>query len=285
MDIEVRHLRAFVAVAQHRSFSAAAKELSVTQPALTRTIQQLEERWGTQLFERNSRMVRPTEVGAEVLPEVQVLLQQLEGLSARARGRRRLRVAFEWALPDPWSTTTIERFERDEGVPVVLSRHDGALSALRTGGVDLVLTRQSPTAFGRDLQGVPLLEEERVAAVSARSPLAERAAIDFARLADHPLVVNVTSGSTWPSLWPADGRPTRVVECGNYDEWLALVAADRGVGTTPLSSTQTHDHAGVRYLRLVEAPPVTLYGVRRRGLKDRVVDRFLAVALAGAPRV
>lgn len=66
MDIEVRHLRAFVAVAQHRSFSAAAKELSVTQPALTRTIQQLEERWGTQLFERNSRMVRPTEVGAEL---------------------------------------------------------------------------------------------------------------------------------------------------------------------------------------------------------------------------
>jgi DNA-binding transcriptional LysR family regulator len=117
-----------------------------------------------------------------------------------------------------------------------------------------------------------------VAAVSARSRLAQQEQLAFTDLAQMPLVVNTVSGATWPELWPPEHRPQEVRECSNYDEWLALIAADQGVGTTPLSSSRTHDHAGVRYLRLTGAPRVRLHLVLRAGDANPLVRRFIEAA-------
>lgn len=277
MDLELRHLKAFVAVATERSFTGAARQLLITQPALTRTIQQLEQRLEVQLVQRSTRSLVLTSRGEEFLARVVPVLRDLELAVAEVRSQRVLRVGFEWALPDPWATELIDAFEATVGARVSLVRRDDVVAALLANEVDVALTRQRPERL-KQVEAVPLLDEERVAAVSARSPLARRDRLSFAELGGLPLVVNTSSGSTWPELWPADQRPTDIRECTSYDEWLALVAADRGVGTTPLSSSRTHDHAGVRYLRLTGAPRVTLYLARPPGSADVMARRFINLA-------
>ena len=277
MDVQLRHLRAFVAVASEGSFTAAARELVITQPALTRTIQQLEARLEVQLFERNTRSLNLTAPGEEFLARVAPVLRDLDDAVAQARKERVLRVGFEWALPDPWATELLGAFEAATGARVDLTRRDGAITSLLGNEIDVALTRQRVEHLTQVVT-IPLLDEERVAAVSARSRLAQQEQLAFTDLAQMPLVVNTISGATWPELWPPEHRPQEVRECSNYDEWLALIAANQGVGTTPLSSSRTHDHAGVRYLRLTGAPRVTLHLVLRAGNANPLVRRFVESA-------
>jgi DNA-binding transcriptional LysR family regulator len=277
MDLQLRHLRAFVAVGTEGTFTAAARQLVITQPALTRTIQQLEARLEVQLFERNTRSLHLTAVGQEFLARVAPILRDLDLAVAQVRSERVLRVGFEWALPDPWAAELLDAFEAATGARVNMTRHDGAITALLDNDIDVALTRQRVEHLDQ-VVSIPLFDEERVAAVSARSPLAQQDRLAFTELTRHPLVVNTISGATWPELWPADHRPREVRECSNYDEWLALIAANQGVGTTPLSSSRTHDHAGVRYLRLTGAPRVTLHLVLRAGNANPLVRRFVESA-------
>ena len=76
--IELRHVRAFVAVAEELSFRAAAERLSVSQPPLSRTIQQLERLIGRSLFERSRQGVALSAAGAALLPRARKLLDAVE---------------------------------------------------------------------------------------------------------------------------------------------------------------------------------------------------------------
>jgi DNA-binding transcriptional LysR family regulator len=275
MDVELRHLRAFVAVATLRSFTAASRELLIGQPALTRTIQQLEASLGVRLLERTSRAVDLTPAGQDVLVGARKVLHDLDALIATARGEREVRVGFQWALPDPWTTDTILAFERATGARVRLLRRDDIATALTDGEIDLALVR-APVDVGGYAE-LPLCDERRVAAVSARSHLAGRDALDWSEVAKHPLVVNPVSGTTRLDQWPAEHRPRQVIECGSYDEWAALVAADRGIGTTSDSAARTHAHAGIAYLPLHDAPPVTLRLVWQPRRADALVRQFASI--------
>src|SRR4051794_5869396 len=106
MDLNFRHLEAFVTVARLNSFTRAAKVLHLSQPALTKQVRHLEETWGVRLFDRNTRSVALTHIGKELNPVVAQLMREFEGvvfntreLAVNARGI--IRVA---ALPSLCST-------------------------------------------------------------------------------------------------------------------------------------------------------------------------------------
>lgn len=80
MDLNVRHVRAFVTVAGLASFTRAASKLNLSQPALTVQIRKLEEALGSRLLDRNSRHVEPTRIGRELLPTLQKLLADAESV-------------------------------------------------------------------------------------------------------------------------------------------------------------------------------------------------------------
>src|ERR671914_584475 len=78
MDVEIRHLRSFVAVAEERNFTRAAERLHLAQPALSAQIRQLEQRMGVQLLERTTRKVDLTPAGEALLEGARTLLDGVE---------------------------------------------------------------------------------------------------------------------------------------------------------------------------------------------------------------
>ena len=102
MTAELRQLRAFVAVAEELSFRRAGERLRIAQPALTRAVRALEAVLGARLFERTTRRVELTEVGAAFLPEARLAVEHAERAVAVARDvaagtRGRLNVAYTHA--------------------------------------------------------------------------------------------------------------------------------------------------------------------------------------------
>ena len=85
MNLNLRHLEAFAAVARLRSFTKAARSLHVSQPSFTVQIKQLEEELGVRLLDRNTRSVNLTKIGQELAPVVERLLRELEGIVANTR--------------------------------------------------------------------------------------------------------------------------------------------------------------------------------------------------------
>jgi DNA-binding transcriptional LysR family regulator len=181
-------------------------------------------------------------------------------------------------LPDPWATATITGVEQATGATVTLLRRDDIDTDLARGDLDVAITRTRLTTAGT--VQTPLFEEDRVAALSTHSPLAGRDHVDWMELADQPVVVNTVSGTTQPDSWPAGHRPDRVVTCGNYDEWLQLVATGRGVGAVPRSAARTGTHPGVPFLPLTGAPPVTVLLAYRPSRSNPLLRRFIDVATA-----
>lgn len=82
--LELRHLRYFVAVVEHGSFRGAALRLHVSQPPLTRQIQQLEELLGVTLLQRKPRGIEPTDAGLVFFDEARNILTLAEQAASRA---------------------------------------------------------------------------------------------------------------------------------------------------------------------------------------------------------
>ena len=85
MNLTLRQLRAFVAVARLGRFAAAAEALHVTQPALSMLIRELETQLGVRVFDRHTRRVELTEAGRELLPVAEKTLEDLEHAVAASR--------------------------------------------------------------------------------------------------------------------------------------------------------------------------------------------------------
>lgn len=278
--VELRHLRSFEAVARLQSFTQAAAELCITQPALSRTVQQLEDALGVTLLDRSSRHVETTPAGRVFLDHVERGLAELDrGIDAMRR-QASIRLGFSWLLPDPWAQDTVARFERTTHATVNLIRTDDTLGAVQQGRVDAALVRGRVAAAG--VRIVHLFHESRVAVCSMHSPLASRAELDWAEVPQWPLVVNTASGTTGPWSWPAHEGPETMVETTNFDEWLESVAADRGMGVIPDVAVRRSIHPGVRFLALRGAPDIPVALAFLKSARNAALRRFVEAAVASA---
>ncbi|MEU0743067.1 LysR family transcriptional regulator [Streptomyces sp. NPDC006134] len=254
-SVELRHLRGFLAVADELNFTHAAARLGTGQPALTRTVRALEEALGTRLLARTTRTVELTAAGRRLRDELGPLLTRLEATLRGTAQDALLRLGFTSQLPAVCATLNTA-FEQSTGAGVRLVRKDAALAGLTTGACDVAVVR-GEIPPGASVRSRILLHEPRVAVVARDSGfLAGRRVVDWAELADLPLVVNTITGTTRTGLWPAGRRPRLACTADNFDEWLEAVAAGHGVGVAPEPVMCRHHHPGLRRLRLKNAPRV-----------------------------
>lgn len=193
--IELRHLRYFVAVVEQRTFRGAALRLHVSQPPLTRQIQQLEEALGVQLLERSSRGAEPTGAGQVFYAEARNLLTLAEQAAERTRlagegrlGRLDIGVfgsAVLGAIPQ-----IVQRFRQSHPqVELVLHSLD------RLGQVKALRERRIAVGFNRyfdddpDLSWEVIQTEQMVVVVPARHALAGREVLSLAEIGSEPLIL------------------------------------------------------------------------------------------------
>ncbi|WP_017596681.1 LysR family transcriptional regulator [Nocardiopsis potens] len=273
--VELRHLRAFLAVAEESSFTYAAARLRTGQPALTRTVRALEEAIGARLFDRTTRRVELTDGGRRLYAELSALLPRLDDVLRAPCAGLVLRLGFGWQLPDGWAGVN-RSFTEETGAGIRLVRGDSPLAGLDTGEADVAVVR-GDVPDGAKVRARRLSGERRVAAVARHSPLAARRVLDWAELADHPLVVNTVTGTARPGLWPEDARPAVRCTAGNVDEWVEAIAAGHGVGVAP-EAVRRYAHPGVRYIRLKNAPEVPVHVVVPLSGSHPLAARYAAAA-------
>lgn len=276
--LEFRHLRAFVAVAEEGSFTAAATRLQLTQPALSRTVAQMERIVGTVLIHRTRRLVRLTPAGNRFLPYSRRVLDVLDEGVRSARGEpSTLRVGFTWGSAAEHIAPIVRAFEEEHPhVHVELHRYDDTLAGLTDGRTHVgflpgVQRREAPVST------LVLAEEPRVAALQAEHRLSARRTVRLSDLREETLVINVISGTTSLDLWESGQEPSRSVRVHNVDEWLEAIAAGRGVGLTPASTGRLYRHPQIRYRRIVDAPPVPLLLAWPRTAPHPLAIDFVAI--------
>ena len=282
MDVELRHLRAFVMVADCGNFTRAAERLFITQPALSRTIRQLETVAGVQLLERSTRHVTLTPSGQEFLVDARTALASVQHALNKVRGGASIRLGFSWLLPDPWAQKAVRTFEERTSASIEFVSCPEPLEALRAALVDIALVRGEPPIHGADIQLIPLFTENRIAVCSATSGLADRGHVSWDEIAKWPLVVNMLSGTTGPWSWPEGHGPQKTVETATFDEWIESVAANRGIGVVPEVAERRISHPALSFIRIDDAPqiPVQIAFMSRNA--GSLIRQFAEAALEAA---
>ncbi len=142
------HLRAFIAVASHLNFRIAADQMSLTQSAVSRQIQNLEEEVGVPLFLRHTRAVELTAAGVQLLAAVSPALERLDGAVRQIRqsaGRQSVSITTFASFASMWLIPRLEAFQRDHpDIDIRIDASDAAVD-LDLADVDLAL-RYGPAA-------------------------------------------------------------------------------------------------------------------------------------------
>lgn len=280
MTAELRHLRAFVAIAEAGNLTRAAARLHLTQPALSRTLQQLEAHLGVRLVERSTHHLALTPAGEQFLGKARAALAAVqEALDPARTASWPVRLGHSWAALGRHTTPLLRAWrEAHPAVPLELLRFDDRTAGLADGRVDAAVVRDPVTLDG--VRCEHLLTEARLAVVPAGGALAERATLTLAELAAHPVALNTVSGTTTLGLWPEHARPPSAVTVANTDDWLAAIAAGRAVGVTTVATSAMHPHPAVAYRPLTDAPEVAVYLAWRRPPSHPAVPDLLDLVRA-----
>jgi DNA-binding transcriptional LysR family regulator len=149
--MEIRELRAFVAVAEEGGLSAAARRLHVSQSALSQTVRSLERQLGVKLLVRDHTGARPTDAGKILLREAKSLIDQHDRAVALVAGpdapAAELRIGVPLEFPADLLSAAFAELTMSHPHTRVEIRHAASaaqLSALRTGELDLGLVRERP---------------------------------------------------------------------------------------------------------------------------------------------
>ncbi|HTX40415.1 MAG TPA: LysR substrate-binding domain-containing protein [Acidobacteriaceae bacterium] len=290
-DIELRHLRYFVAVAEELHFGRAAQKLHIAQPPLSQQIRKLESAIGHPLFQRSSRHVQMTAAGEELLKRARQTLHKVTEDVQRTRqvGRGEVGTLTIGFIPSSMLTVLprmLSRYRRQFPLVELRLREfytSGLLRALRDGTVDIGITRDA----GSDEEGLHmevLLPEPYMAVVPAQHPLAKKASLRVADLRAEPFVL--FSPDVGKEAWDkvarlcqqGDFRPRVVQEAPHWLSILRLVSAGLGVTIAPVCVGKIADE-GVRCLRLSGTKVVShLELAYRKETLTELETSFLALA-------
>ncbi len=243
---ELRHVRAFLKLAETRNFTRAASELHVSQSALTVQIQQLEDSLGILLFDRNKRGAILTEAGRDVSGPFQRLLEDAEAIVHNAKDLSSARVGTVTVAALPTVAATI--------LPAVLGRFQRTHPQVRVLVQDVVaekvrealLKRHADIGIGTirgksgELLARPLFHDRLVIFAPHNHPLVTRREVSLREVSTYPLILPSRDSSVRESVDAIAHREHVVIEPRYETNFmptaLSLVLNGLGIAILPESA-------------------------------------------------
>jgi DNA-binding transcriptional LysR family regulator len=299
MDVHLRDLRYFVAVAEELHFTRAAERLHVSQPALSRQIRLLEHHLRCALFVREPRLVRLTPAGDVLLSHAHDVLDRWDvGVAAvnetAAQDRRVLVVGIQTSVGRDLQRRTLAGFterQPDWRLSLRLCSWDDPTAGLADRSSDIAFV-WLPLPTDADLVTDVLYREPRWIALPDDHHLADRQMVGFAELLDEPFIALPPSAGELRHFWlaadqrPPDHPPHIAAEAGSAEETFELIAAGVGVVLLSAGNARIYQRPGVRCVPVIDLTPSELAVARRRDDRRNPVRAFVAAAVAAsaAPR-
>jgi DNA-binding transcriptional LysR family regulator len=290
--VEIRQLRAFVAIAESGTFTAGALRVHVTQAAISMQIRQLETEINARVFVRAPRHVILTEAGEHllqrarhILREHDAALDEIAELAGAERGRLRIGSASAMVLTEQLPTVLTEL--RKQHPAAEISVMSGTSETL----VDQILAGELDIAFVslpvdvRGIQTQRLSEDQLVAIASPRHKLAKQRTISAFTLAGEKLILGERGGNTRrliDQFFAQAGVTLRVaMELSRQTAIRRMVEEDMGVGIVPLHSVREDVEKGKLVRWWIEGAHINWeLGIAQLtgGYESPIMQKFVALA-------
>jgi DNA-binding transcriptional LysR family regulator len=291
MDVHVRDLRYFVAVAEDLHFTRAAEQLFISQPALSKQIRALEHALGVDLFKREGRSVSLTPAGAALLSHAREVLAVWGGA---------------------WEAVEQNKLSQSSRLVVAMSTspgRDGLLPAIRSRFSEIAPQAQlelrqvgwdDPTAGLADsssdiafvwlplpgqerYQWIAVAEEPCLVAMSEHHPLAGRTTLTFGELQEQPFLALPESAGPLRDYWLAidrrDGRPPNIgAVITSSDETYEALVDGRGICLVAAGNAPSLTRGGVITRPLTGVPTCTLALAWRKGDGNPLIRSYAEAA-------
>jgi len=266
VDISLSEMRTLQIAVEAGSFTAAAKQLGVTQPAVSRQLAKLEKRLGVALFERDSRRLRLTPAGERLHAYAKEMLRgferMMEALEAESRSLQgELRIGASTTLGDFLVPTWAGMFSRlNPGVvpQVFVSDSDAVAADVQDGSVEIGFIGREPSS--PLLRSFPVAEDEVVLAAPSGHDFARRGQIRLAELAGQPFIIRErgsgtvgTVADTLKKLGLEQPKPKSVISMNSGPASLLAVQKGFGLCWISIMAFESGGVAGVSPVRISEA--------------------------------
>jgi len=253
--MEIRQLRAFIAIAEAGTFTAGAERVHVTQAAVSMQIRQLENEVGAKLFIRAPRNVILTEAGEKmlerarhILREHDAALEEIAELAGAKRGRLRIGSASAGVSSDqlPRILKELRKHHPSAELSVTSGTSESLVQQLLAAELDIAFV--SLPVEARGIQTDRLNDDQLVAIASPRHRLARQRTVSAYALAGEKLILGERGGNTRRLIdeffTQAGVKPTVAMELSRLGAIKRMVEEDMGVGIVPLQSARDEVEKG-----------------------------------------
>lgn len=275
---ELRHIRAFLKIAETRNFTRAANELHVSQSALTVQVQQLEESLGVQLFDRGKRGVTLTAAGRDVFGPLQRLFNDAQAIVDHARDLSSASTGFVTIAALPTVCAGV--------LPELVRTFTEAFPGIRVQITDIIAERVREAVLKREvdfgigtrhgrvaeLRARPLFQDRLVVFAPANHPLSTRPKISLREAAEYDLILPNRNSSVREAVDSIAHRERFALntryETNLMPTALAFVHAGLGIAILPESAAGSgtaefvriplHNNYSTRQIELLQRSGVTL---------------------------
>ncbi|UKY47494.1 LysR family transcriptional regulator [Streptomyces inhibens] len=283
-DLDLRLVRYFTVVAEHRHFGRAAAALHLAQPSLSRQIRRLEQRLDARLLDRTPQGAELTEAGAVFLPCAKALLRSAAQAAAQTRAAARptrLTVGYTTGLIITPAVRALRRRHPDADVHTLHLSWNEPRDALLDHRADVVVARLPFTTD--QLRVTVLYDEPRLLLVPVDHRLVGKESVTLDDIADEP--TPRLRDTAWNTYWRIDPRPDgRRAPDGplaqTMEDKLEFVAAGDAVAVVPAGAVATHSRPDLTTIPLEGVDPGHVVLATRADDHSRLVTAFRTAAQA-----